>query len=77
MSMMKDVSWGSIILGAAAVTTLVASTLSTGGLMAGFSMLAESPAVLAGAATVGAVIGNMTSKLIHRAQDTASTLVGR
>ena len=77
MSMLKDINWGAIILGAAAVTTIVAATLSPGGLMAGFSLLADSPAILAGAAVVGGVIGNTVNKLICRAQDAASTLVQR
>ena len=76
--MMKDISWGAIILGAAAVTAIAAVSLSTGGVLAGVSLLAANQgATLAGAAVAGGVLGNMASKLMHRVQDSATTLVER
>ncbi len=83
MSMLKDISWGSIILGAAAVTALVAAApLAAGGATILSALTAaetglSSTAVLAGAAVTGGALGNMVSKLFHRAQDAATTLVQR
>jgi hypothetical protein len=78
--MLKDISWGSIILGAAVVTAVAAVALA-GSFAAVPAMLAGAStttnAVLGGAAVVGGVLGNMTSKLLHRAQDATTTLVGR
>ncbi len=74
---MKGVSWGSVILGAAAVVALVALGPAAGliGAMEGIGLSAGM--TYAAAATVGGVVGNMVSKLGHRAQDATTTLVGR
>lgn len=84
MSMLKDVSWGAMILGAGAVIAMVAFAPVTvaGTATTALAALAEATgfgtgAITAGAAVIGATLGNMTSKLLHRAQDSATTLVQR
>ena len=93
---MKGVSWGSVILGAAAVVAFVAfapvittgaaaaAAIAAGG--AGTTVLGAltaeavglgSATVLASAATVGGLAGDMVSKLCHRGQDALTTLVQR
>lgn len=78
--MMKDISWGAIILGAAAVTAIAAFGLA-GSFAAIPAMLANASAatntLLAGAAVAGGALGNMASKLMHRVQNSATTLVER
>ena len=79
----KDVSWGSVILGALAVTAIVAAApLLAGGVtilgaLTASSVGMGSGAVLTGAAAGGGLLGNMVSKLCHRGQDTLTTLVQR
>ena len=78
---MKDISWGSMIAGAAAVTVIAAVALTPAGFLgmslAGTALAANEGATLIGAAVVGGTLGNMVSKLFHRAQDATTTLVGR
>jgi uncharacterized protein with LGFP repeats len=79
---MKDVNWGAVILGAAAVVSIVALAPAGAAIAAGLAetgMTASTAAAVTytGAATTGGVIGNMVSKLLHRAQDAGTTLIGR
>ena len=85
---LKEVHWGAIVLGAAAVTTIVAfAPIATvagatmleamgGGFGAGASVGANS-AILGTAAAVGGIVGNMTSKLFARFRDATTTLLER
>ncbi len=84
MSMLKDISWGAMVIGAGAVIAMVAFAPVTvaGTATTALAALAEGTgfgagAITAGAAVVGAALGNMTSKLLHRAQDATTTLIGR
>ncbi len=75
---MKDISWGSVILGAAAVTAFVAMAPAAIPLLTVLGTTAAAKgAVLAGAAIAGGVAGNMVSKIFGRAQDATTTLVER
>jgi hypothetical protein len=75
--MIKDINWGAVILGAAAAVAIVASGTGAA-LLANLAEMGVAKGVtVAGAGIVGGVIGDMVSKVFHRAQDAGTTLIGR
>lgn len=74
---LRDVNWGGVVLGAAAVTAITALALAPGGALAASALAANSAATLTGAAVTGGIAGNMVSNLGHRVQDSATTLIQR
>lgn len=81
---LKDVNWGAVILGAAAVTVIVAfssislpcATCTT--IIGELTKQGIAPALtLAGAALTGGALGQMTSKFLSRARDATNTLLQR
>lgn len=82
---LKDISWGGVILGAAAVTAIIAfapiATLAAGGagsiLAAAGEMGMSQGAVLGIGAIAGGALGNMISNACGRVQDAATTLIRR
>jgi len=80
--MMKDVNWGAVILGAGAAVALLALSVSAAtpaAVTMGATLVSSlgTAGAYGTAATVGATAGNMLSKLLHRAQDAGTTLIGR
>lgn len=68
---LSDYNWGMIIIGAAAVTALVAVKFADSSLTGG------ALAALAGSAIAGGGLGQMASNFIGRVQDSAVALVHR
>lgn len=70
---LRDVNWGAVVLGAAAVTAFVAIAPVAAPLM---TALGTAGAVGAAAVT-GGVAGEMVSKLFNRTRDATEALVHR
>ncbi len=69
---LQDVNWGSVIIGAAAITALVASSAEVATIIGGSKALTA-----IGSAIAGGVVGHWASKFAERMQDATVALVHR